>query len=84
MSCRAPGSWARPICPRKAQTTPADVILQDLRSEARRELAAKEGPVKPRFEFDPFRAEIEENFVARVEALAKSRLKKAIAEAGLA
>lgn len=60
--------------------TPEGVILQDLRSEARRELAAKEGPAKPRL-FDPFR---EEEFSARVEDLAKSRLKKAMAEAGLA
>ena len=62
-------------------TTPeVCVILQDLRSESRRELAAKEGPAMPRFEFCPFRGEMED----KVEALAESRLEKAMAEAGLA
>ena len=65
-------------------TTPEGVILQDLRSEARRELAAKGGPAMPRFEFDPFRAEREEELSTRVEDLAESRLEKAMAEAGLA
>jgi len=69
---------------KKGPTTPEGVILQDPRSEARQELAAKEGPAMPRFEFDPFRAEREEEKSTRVEDLAKSRLKKAMAEAGLA
>jgi hypothetical protein len=60
--------------------SPEGVILQDLRSEARRELAAKEGPAMPRL-FDPF---MEEELSAWTEALAQSRLKKAMAEAGLA
>jgi len=58
--------------------------MEDLRSEARRELAAKEGPAKPRFELDPFRTEIVEIFEDKVETLGESRLKKAMAEAGLA
>lgn len=70
--------------PKEGPTTPEGVILQDLRSEARRELAAKEGPAMPRFEFYPFQGEMEKNFKDKVEALAKSRLKKAMAEAGLA
>ena len=70
--------------PKEGPTTPEGVILQDLRSEARRELAAKEGSAMPRFGFDPFRGEMEESLSTRVEDLAKSRLKKAMAEAGLA
>lgn len=58
--------------------------MKDLRSEARQELAAKEGPAITRFGFDPFRAEMEENFEDKVETLAESRLQKATAEAGLA
>jgi hypothetical protein len=65
-------------------TTPEGVILQDLRSEARLELAAKEGPAMPRFEFDPSRGEMEESLSTWSETLAQSRLKKAMAEAGLA
>ena len=70
--------------PTNGPTTPEGVIMAELRTDARQELAAKEGPAKPRFEFDPFRAEIEENFEDKVEALAESKLKKAMAEAGLA
>ena len=70
--------------PKGGPTTPEGVVMKDLRSEARRELAAKEGPAISRFDFDPFRAEMEEELSARVEDLAKSRLKKAMAEAGLA
>jgi hypothetical protein len=65
---------------KEGPTTPEGVILQDLRSEARQELAATEGPAMPRL-FDPF---LEEELSARVEDLAKSRLKKAMAEVGLA
>jgi hypothetical protein len=64
--------------------TPEGVIMAELRTDARRELAAKEGPAMSRFDFDPFRAEMEEELSDRVEDLAKSRLKKAMAEAGLA
>jgi hypothetical protein len=66
--------------PKGGPTTPEDVIMKDLRSEARRELAAKEGPTRSKL-FDPF---MEEERSARVEDLANSRLKKAMAEAGLA
>ena len=83
-SGRAPWLLGETDLPTGGPTTPEGVILQDLRSEARRELAAKEEPAMPRFEFDPFLTEIEESFVERVEASAKSRLKKAMAEAGLA
>jgi hypothetical protein len=65
---------------KEGPTTPEGVILQDLRSEARRELAAKEGPAMPRL-FDPF---MKEELSARAETLAQNRRKKAMAEAGLA
>jgi len=83
-SCRAPGLLGKTDLLKKGPTTPEAVIMKDLRSKARQELAAKEEPAMPRFEFDPFLTEIEESFVDRVEASAKSRLKKAMAEAGLA
>jgi hypothetical protein len=66
--------------PKGGPTTPEAVLLSDLRREARLELVAKEGPAMPRL-FDPF---MEEELSARVETLAQSRLKKAMAEAGLA
>jgi hypothetical protein len=70
--------------PKGGPMTPEGVIMAELRADARRELAAKEGPAMSRFDFDPFRAEMEEELSDRVEDLAKSRLKKAMAEAGLA
>jgi hypothetical protein len=66
--------------PKEGPTTPEGVILQDPRSEARQELAAKEGPAMTRL-FDPF---MEEELSARTEVLAQSRLKKTMAEAELA
>ena len=66
--------------PKEGPTTPEAVIMKDLRSEARQELAATEGPTRSRL-FDPF---MEEDLSARIEDLAESRLKKAMAEAGLA
>ena len=66
--------------PKGGPTTPEGVIMAELRTDARRELAAKEGPAMSRL-FDPF---MEEELSDRVEDLAKSRLKKAMAEAGLA
>ena len=66
--------------PKEGPTTPEGVIMKDLRSEARRELAAKEGPAMSRL-FDPF---MEEELSTRVEDLAKSRLQKAMTEVGLA
>ena len=66
--------------PKEGPTTPEAVIMKDLRSEARQELAAKEGPTRSRL-FDPF---MEEDLSARIEDMAESRLKKAMSEAGLA
>jgi transcriptional regulator with XRE-family HTH domain len=64
--------------PRSGPTSPEAVIMAKLRSEARMELEA-EGKDKGRYPFkaDLFRIEDE------IEALANSRLKKAMAEAGL-
>jgi hypothetical protein len=61
-------------------TTPEDVILEDLRREARRELAPKVDRRDP-FDFDLSGIH---KFEEEIEALAKSRLKKVMAEAGLA
>ena len=70
--------------PIKGPMTPEAVILEKLRGEARKELIANE-PTKPRYplEFDPLREINEVDFENKVEGLAKSRLKKAMAEAGL-
>lgn len=57
-------------------TTPKGVIMAELRTDARRELEA-EGKGKDPFKIDLFGIDDE------VEDLAKSRLKKALAEAGL-
>ena len=70
--------------PKEGPTTPEGVLLPELRREARQELAATEGPAMPIFEFDPFRAEKEEDLSARIEDLAKSKLQKVMTEAGLA
>jgi hypothetical protein len=72
--------------PRNGPMTPEAVIMERLRSEARQELTEEDKQNKPRYpmlEFEPFRAEAELDFANRVEDLAKSRLKKAMAEAGL-
>lgn len=72
--------------PRNGPMTPEAVIMERLRSEARQELTEEDKQNKPRYpmlEFEPFRAEVELDFANRVEDLAKSRLKKAMAEAGL-
>ena len=63
--------------PRSGPTTPEDVILEKLRSEARMELYA-EGKGRDPFKIDLFGIDDE------VEDLANSRLKKAMVEAGLA
>ena len=74
----------------KGPTSPEEIIMGRLRKEARQELAANEEPAKPTIDFnqmmdphmyDSFTAE--KKFADRVETLAKSRLKKAMAEAGL-
>ena len=62
--------------PRSGPTTPEDVILERLRSEARVELYA-EGKGRDPFKVDLFGIDDE------VENLANSRLKRAMAEAGL-
>jgi hypothetical protein len=70
----------------KGPTTPEDVILARLRNEACIELRAedkKNGTGYSMLQFDPFRETREATFANRVEELAKSRLKKAMAEAGL-
>ena len=66
-------------------TTPEDVILEDLRKEARIELAPKLNEANNRrnqmFDLDLYgENEVEEE----IESLAQKRLKKAMAEAGLA
>jgi hypothetical protein len=66
--------------PKEGPTTPEGVLMAELRTDARRELAAIEGPAMLRL-FDPF---MEEELSARVEDLANSRLKKVMAGAGLA
>lgn len=62
--------------PSSGPTTPEDVVMARLRSEARMELEA-DGKHKDPFSIDPFSIDDE------VEDLAKSRLKKALVEAGL-
>ena len=67
--------------PIKGQTTPEGLILERLRVEARKELAPKLNKIDKTFDFDLYETnKVEEE----IEALAKSRLKKAMAEAGLA
>ena len=65
--------------PIKGPTTPEGVILEELRREARKELAPK---VDRR---DPFDIDLSGTHKLEddIEALAQSRLKKAMAEAGL-
>src|SRR5271157_833483 len=67
--------------PIKGQTTPEGLILERLRVEARKELAPKLNKIDKTFDFDLYEThKVEEE----IEALAKSRLKKAMAEVGLA
>ncbi len=71
--------------PKSGPTTPEAIIMERLRSEARFELM-EEDKKKPRSlwpEFDPLREFNEIDFMQRVEDLARSRLEKAMAEAGL-
>ena len=74
--------------PRSGPTTPEAVILEKLRSEAKREIAEADRQEKPMFpEFgvlaDMNREIREQEFANKVEDLANSRLKRAMAEAGL-
>lgn len=69
-------------------TTPEAIIMEDLRSEAWRELAAKKKQNKSEYtEFSPFDIgyglEDQSRFNDEVEALARSRLKGALEKAGL-
>ena len=66
-------------------TTPESVIMERLRSEARKELWEEERrkPKSPMSELDLFREMDETNFKNRIEDLAQSRLKGALSEAGL-
>ena len=71
--------------PKSGPMTPEAIIMERLRSEARFELM-EEDKKKPRSlwpEFDPLREFNEIDFMQRVEDLARSRLEKAMAEAGL-
>ena len=61
-------------------TTPEGVIMEDLRIEARKELTPKINMRSPMLDLDSFETM---RFEEEIEELAQSRLKKAMAEAGL-
>ncbi|MCU0637024.1 MAG: helix-turn-helix domain-containing protein [Methanothrix sp.] len=71
--------------PVKGPTTPEEVLLPELRREARQEWEAKNGKQHQTldFRYDPDLLETDRR-ETEIEALAKSKLKKAMAEAGLA
>jgi len=71
--------------PKGGPTTPEDVIMKDLRSEARQELEAKNGKRTQTLDYllDPALLEADQR-KDEIEDLAKSKLQKAMAEAGLA
>jgi hypothetical protein len=69
--------------PKAGLTTPEAIIMERLRSEARKELDEEERKSDPYSKFDPLRDIYESSLNERVEDLARSRLKKAMAEAGL-
>jgi hypothetical protein len=71
--------------PKAGLTTPEAVIMERLRSEARKELVEEKRKSDPygMSKLDPFRDLHDSNLDERVEDLARSRLKKAMAEAGL-
>ena len=68
--------------PKAGLTTPEAIIMERLRSEARKELVEEERKSDPYSKFDPLRDIYESSLNERVEDLARSRLKKAMAEAG--
>jgi hypothetical protein len=70
--------------PLKGPTTPEEVLLPDLRREARQEWEAKNGKQNKTLDFllDPALLETDRR-ETEIEALAQSKLKKAMAEAGL-
>jgi hypothetical protein len=69
----------------KGPTTPEEVLLPKLRREARQEWEAKNGKQHQTldFRYDPDLLETDRR-ETEIEALAKNKLKKAMAEAGLA
>ena len=71
--------------PKAGLTTPEAIIMERLRSEARKELVKEERKADPygMSKLDPFRGVYDSSLDERVENLARSRLKKAMAEAGL-
>ena len=69
--------------PKSGLTTPEAIIMERLRSEARKELVEEEKKSDPYSKFNPLRDIYESSLNERVEDLARSRLKKAMAEAGL-
>ena len=69
--------------PKSGLTTPEAIIMERLRSEARKELVEEEKKSDPYSKLDPFRDIYDSGLDERVEDLARSRLKKAMAEAGL-
>jgi hypothetical protein len=71
--------------PVKGPTTPEEVLLPELRREARREWEAKNGKQHQTLDVMYDRDLLEtDRRETEIEALAKSKLKKAMAEAGLA
>lgn len=69
----------------KGPTTPEEVLLPKLRHEARQEWEAKNGKQNQTLDFRYDRDLLEtDRRETEIEALAKSKLKKAMAEAGLA
>ncbi len=71
--------------PKAGLTTPEAIIMERLRSEARKELVEEERKADPYgvSRLDPLRDLYDNGLDERVEDLARSRLKKAMAEAGL-
>ena len=69
--------------PKSGLTTPEAIIMERLRSEARKELVEEEKKSDPYSKLDPFRDIYDSGLNERVEDLARSRLKKAMVEAGL-
>ena len=71
--------------PLKGPTTPEEVLLPELRCEARREWEAKNGKQHQTLDFMHYPDLLEtDRRETEIEALAKNKLKKAMAEAGLA
>ena len=71
--------------PKAGLTTPEAIIMERLRNEARKELVKEERKADPYgiSKLDPLRDLYDNGLDERVEDLARSRLKMAMAEAGL-